>query len=79
MIWRLCYRQTKSIIDVKLSEYDAKSYMFEPMSVLLDWCKKIKKDKEKFLSVFPFCWWHAREVIPGHTHKFESTHGRTNG
>ena len=25
-----------------------------------------------------FCWWHAREVDPGHTQKYESTHGRKN-
>ena len=30
-------------------------------------------------SFFSFCQRHAREGIPGRTHKFESTHGRENG
>ena len=43
MILGLWYRQVKSIIDVKLSDSDADSYKYEPMTALLDWWGTIKK------------------------------------
>ena len=33
------------IIEVKLGDADADSYIFEPIAGLLDWCKKTKKNK----------------------------------
>ena len=45
MIRLLWDRQTNAIIDIKLSNSDADSYIFEPMVALLDWWEKIKKYK----------------------------------
>ena len=33
---------------------------------------------QKMSSVCYFCWWHAREGIPGRTREFESNHSRNN-
>ena len=45
MIWGLWGQQDEAIIDVKIGDSDADSYRYEPMSALLDWWDKIKKDK----------------------------------
>ena len=46
MIQVLWDRHTDSIIDVKLGNADADSYIFEPMVVLLAQWEKINKDKQ---------------------------------
>ena len=45
MILGLWDRQVEAVIDVKLSEAEIDSYIFDPMAALLAWWKKTKKDK----------------------------------
>ena len=42
LIWGLCGRHTGTIIDIKLGNDDADTYMFEPMVTLLEWWEKTK-------------------------------------
>ena len=44
IIWGLCDRHTDAIIDIKLRNYDADTYSFEPMVTLLNWWEKMKTD-----------------------------------
>ena len=88
LIQVLWYLQYNSTINVKIGDTDTYSYRFDPMSVLLAWWDKIKRDKngnhrndqrKQFFSVCSFCRWHTREVSPGRNCEFESTHGSENG
>ena len=45
MIRLLWDRQINAIIDIKLGNADADSYIFDPIVALLDWWEKIEKDK----------------------------------
>ena len=37
LIWGLCGRHTDAIINIKISNDDVDTYMFEPMVTLLEW------------------------------------------
>ena len=45
IIWSLCNWHAESIIDVKLGDAHADSYRCDPMTALLSWWDKIKKDQ----------------------------------
>ena len=87
MIRRLWDKQTGAIVDIKLGDGAGDSYIFYPMTVILAYWEKIKKDKNgkhchnqrKRFFVCYFCWCHAREVSPGRTRKFDLTHVSENG